>query len=400
MRNGTPGFQPNRLVEARDSRGINQVGLAALIGKASSSISRWEAGDQSPEPEVLDNLARALNLPVAFFIFPQPQHGEGPMFCRSMASATQLLRRKIRSRLRWTQDISLVIQQWLDLPVVNIPQLDAENWQDIRDTDIETMATVCRQRWNLGNGPISDVLLALENAGIIVVKEEVGSNNMDGVSNWSAVDERPYILIAADKATCVRSRLDAAHELGHLVLHRKIREGDLKDQSSFKEIERQAFLFAGAFLLPAESFGAEVWSPSLNSFLSLKERWRTSIGAMIKRCATLDILSPEYEQRLWKHYGSRGWRKGEPLDDKLRPEQPRLLMRSVQLLIEKNIRDRQALIEDLRFSASDIESLCGLPPGFMSSEEAAIISLPRLKSQENSPSNGISGGVVIPFNRR
>ena len=61
MRNGTPGFQSERLVEGRDSRGLTQVALADLINRTSSSISRWEAGNQSPEPEALDTLARALN---------------------------------------------------------------------------------------------------------------------------------------------------------------------------------------------------------------------------------------------------------------------------------------------------------------------------------------------------
>ena len=71
MRTGTPGFRAERLVEARDSRGLTQVGLAELINRTSPSISRWEAGGekgQTPEPEALEALARALNLPVAFFM--------------------------------------------------------------------------------------------------------------------------------------------------------------------------------------------------------------------------------------------------------------------------------------------------------------------------------------------
>ena len=71
MRSGTPGFQAKRLVEARDSRGLTQVALADLIERTSSSISRWESDDQSPEPEALDSLSRALNLPVSYFLFEE-----------------------------------------------------------------------------------------------------------------------------------------------------------------------------------------------------------------------------------------------------------------------------------------------------------------------------------------
>jgi Zn-dependent peptidase ImmA (M78 family)/transcriptional regulator with XRE-family HTH domain len=400
MRYGTPGFQESRLVEARDSRGLTQVALAELINRTSPSISRWEGGGQSPEPEALDGLARALNLPVAFFLKPQPEHGDGPMFFRSMASTTQMLRRRVRARLRWAQDVSLSLQNWLDLPVADVPQLDTSDYREIRDQDIEDVANECRLRWGLGSGPISDVLLVLENAGITLVKEEVGSAAMDGVSNWSDSDGRPYMLIAKDKDTCVRSRLDAAHELGHLVLHRRVKERTLGDAAAFKEIERQAYCFGGAFLLPAESFSREVWSPSLNAFLALKERWRVSIAAMIKRCSGLEMIGDEYARRLWKYYSARSWRRSEPLDDILPAEHPRLLARSVKLLIDERIRTRQELLEEFRLSASDVESLCYLPRGYLTSEAAEVLGLARLKCGSNEDSASSSSGTVIPFGKR
>jgi transcriptional regulator with XRE-family HTH domain len=218
MRNGTPGFCPDRLIEARAARAITQVALAELTGRTSSSISRWEAGDQSPEPEALQALSRALNLPMSFFLRAKPDHGSAPMFARSMASATQSIRRRVCARLRWAQDVSLALQDYLDLPEVSVPRLEVGDYREIRPEDIEQIALECRRSWGLGLGPISDLILVLENAGICVIKDQVDSASMDGLSNWSAADGRPYILIAKDKQTCARSRLDAAHELGHLVL--------------------------------------------------------------------------------------------------------------------------------------------------------------------------------------
>jgi Zn-dependent peptidase ImmA (M78 family)/transcriptional regulator with XRE-family HTH domain len=397
MRNGTPGFQSERLVEARDSRGLTQVALADLINRTSSSISRWEAGNQSPEPEALEILARALNLPITFFLRPQPPYGDNPMFFRSMASTTQALRRRTCGRLHWAEEISLALQEWLDLPSVSVPRLDAADYREIGEADIEGIAAECRSLWNLGTGPIADVLLVMENAGICVVKEEVGSVAMDGLSHWSNADHRPYVLIAADKDTCARSRLDAAHELGHLVLHARIREKTLADAAAFKEVERQAFLFAGAFLLPGESFAAEVWSPTLNGFLPLKERWKVSLGAMIKRCRTLGMINDEYEQRLWKHYSARGWRRAEPLDDTIPVESPRLLSRSVRLLIDENVRTREQLLDDFRLPASDVESLCGLPRGYMTAAEAAVVTLPRLRTRVEPEASPSERGSVVRF---
>ena len=396
MRSGTPGFVAERLVEARESRGLTQVALAELINRTSPSISRWEGGDQSPEAGALEELARALNVPVAFFMRPQPDHGPAPMFFRSMASTTLTVRKRSKARLRWAQDIALSLQEWVDLPEVNLPRLDPANHRDIADEDIERMANECRSAWRLGKGPIEDVLLVLENAGVVVVKEEFGTVKMDGLSNWSAVDARPYVLIARDKETCVRSRMNAAHELGHLILHRRLDEKSLKSSSDFKEIERQAFHFAGAFLMPAESFSLEIWSPSLNTFMALKERWKVSIGGMMMRCANLGILSEEYERRLWKYYSARGWRKSEPMDELLEAEHPRLLNRSIRLLVDEKVRSREALLNDFRLFGADVEILCGLPRGYMTAEGADIVALPKLKTSAGA---GRSGGSVVPFTR-
>lgn len=396
MRGGTPGFQAERLVAARDSRCLTQVALAELINRTSSSISRWESGDQSPEPEALEVLARATNLPMAFFLRPQVDHGSAPMFFRSMASTTKTVRRRCQARLRWAQEVALALQEWVDLPDVNLPCMDAVDYREIRDEDIERVADECRSLWGLGRGPISDVLLVLENAGIVVIKEEIGTSKMDGLSNWSAVDNRPYILIARDKATCVRSRMDAAHELGHLVLHRFLRQSTLNSGSDFKEIERQAFYFAGAFLMPAESFSAEISFPSLHAFVALKERWKIAVSAMMMRCANLGLVDYEYQQRLWRYFSARGWRKIEPLDDILEPEEPRLLARSVRLLIEEKVMSKENLLHSFLLNGSDVESICGLPRGFMTGGDAEIFSLPSLKTRT---SQSESSSEVIPFNK-
>lgn len=395
MRAGVSGFQKERLVQAREALGLTQVDLARIIDKASPSISKWENGMNLPEADTLQDLAKALKVPVAFFLNAVPDHGEMPIFFRSMASTTETFRKRTRARLKWSQDISLSLQQELDFPKVNVPRLDVSDYREIRDEDIEEIAGACRKEWGLGSGPISNVVLAMENAGIIVVKEDVGSVKMDGLSHWSTLDDRPYVLIAKDKDTCVRSRMDAAHELGHLVLHHSLKEKALNKSDSFKQIENQAFLFASCFLMPAESFGAEIWSPSLDTFVSLKERWKTSVAAMIVRCKKLGIISEGTEKNLWKYYSSRGWRKCEPLDNNLVSEEPRMLARSIRLLIDEGIKSREDLINDFRLSAPDIESICGLPRGYMTAQDAEIIAMPELKATAKKDQHG--SGNVIPF---
>jgi Zn-dependent peptidase ImmA (M78 family) len=83
----------------------------------------------------------------------------------------------------------------------------------------------------------------------------------------------PRVTLGTDKNDRARSRFDAAHELGHLVMH-----GD--QIWGLPEIEKQAHAFAAAFLMPAEDIREELpatvdWPKLFN----LKRRWpRCSCG--------------------------------------------------------------------------------------------------------------------------
>lgn len=399
MRTGTPGFRPSRLRLAREARGLTQVALAELVGRSSQSVSRWEnpEHDQSPEPDALQALASALNVPVSALLGAEPEQSANPFFFRSMSAATKTLRSRMAAKMQWQQEIVGVLQDYLDFPTVNLPQVVAHSHRDLSDQRVEDAAAEVRAHWGLGTGPIGDLLLVLENAGIIASVIAASTDKLDGLSNW-AEDGRPYILLSSDIPVAVRQRMDAAHELGHLVLHRYIKATELNSPADFKEIERQAFLFASAFLLPAETFSSEVWSPSLASFLSLKERWRVSVGAMAMRARTLGLISSEYAGRLWKHMSAKGWRKGEPLDEKLPLERPRVLARAVTLLVEEGGYSKSDIVELMRLGERDIEELCGLRRGYLGAS-TNVVGLVSLKTEPRFSPGEVSS-TVIPFRRR
>lgn len=118
--------------------------------------------------------------------------------------------------------------------------------------------------------------------------------------------------------------------------------------------------------MPAESFAQEVAWPTLDNLLALKSRWNVSVAAMIARCRDLFLLNEQLELRLWKGRSARGWTKGEPGDDTLPLEHPKLMMRGVHLLIDSCIFDRDALINQIGLPSATIEMLCNLRPGYLS----------------------------------
>lgn len=383
---------------------MTQATLAQLVDRSKSTISKWEKGDQTPDAETLERLASVVNVRPSFFLLRPPEHGERPRFFRSLASTTQAARKKAQARLRWAQDMSLALQEWVEFPRVDIPTCDKKDYRSISDTDIERIAEKCRRHWRMGDGPISDMILVLENAGAVVAFDELESAKMDGLSNWSDADDRPYVFLASDKSTCVRSRMDAAHELGHLVLHRYVDTTTLNKKADFKEIERQAFKFASCFLMPAKAFSSEVTFPSLDGLLALKERWKVSVAAMVMRCRDLGIIDEYYATKLFKNRSRRGWIKQEPMDDvkTLPVERPRLLSRSIKLLIEESVLKRGVLLEELRISAGDVEELAGLSHQYLTFQDAEVTSLPKLKPvvrdrAATEKASSAKSGTVITF---
>ncbi|PPD35843.1 MAG: hypothetical protein CTY19_02010 [Methylomonas sp.] len=395
MRLGVLGFQPERLSQARMCRGLTLTALATMIGKSSASLSKWERGEQLPEADALEKLAQQLGMPSSWFLTPTPTYGDNVCFFRSNASLTKAAQTISEIRLKWLNELSLKIQELIDWPAVNVPRLGLTNHKNITDTEIEQFALQCRKWWQLGLGPISDMVLVLENAGVICVREELGYSKMDGSSKWFKTDDRPYVFLAADKANGVRSRFDAAHELGHLVLHTDVTSLDFNKKERYSEIERQAHLFAGAFLLPAESFAAEVARPSLDTFLALKPRWKVSIGAMISRSKQLGIIDEDYAVRLWKNYSARGWRKGEPLDETINFEPIRLFPRAINLLLSEGGLTKEGLLNTFGLGAPDCEQLCGLPEGFLS-KKFSLTELPiKLKAVDSKSRQPKSDNVLV-----
>jgi Zn-dependent peptidase ImmA (M78 family)/DNA-binding XRE family transcriptional regulator len=389
-------FVRERLTEARDARGLTQSSLATALGRAASTISNWERGEQAPEPASLDMLAQALRVSRGYFLRPIPNYGNNAIFFRSLANATIRARTKEKARVRWLQHISLSLQETLEFPATNFPDLGFVSFLNLDEDHLEKIAQDLRAYWRLGEGPITNMVLVAENAGVVVGIDELGSTKIDGQANWCAQDRRPYILLARDKYTAFRRQMDIAHEIAHLILHAKVTEAELSEH--FDLIEHQAKYFACALLLPHRSFSSEIFSLSLDGFLALKARWKVSVGAMIMRAHQLDLISDQAAQRLWKYRATRGWYRREPLDlpSETPVEEPRLLRRSIDLIISENVRSKNELLQtDLGLEAADVEMLASLPVGYFTEHAEVVPYEPKLRTGS---SRGQSASI-IPLRR-
>lgn len=396
---GTPGFVGARLTEAREARGITGTSLAEIADLKPASVSQYEHGKQSPTPATLERLSAILNRPQAYFLKPIPKRNRAGINYRSRSAATKRARERAEARFGWLKEYVSYLRSYMDFPLPDIPILsESEDPASITLDQAEDSALEVRLRWKLAYAPIADLLLILENHGVIVSRGLLEADTLDAFSQWDG--GLPFIFLGADKDSAVRSRFDAAHELGHLVLHSRVPDSKRKSSSVHAVMEKQADRFAGAFLLPEFSFRQELFAPTLASFRALKPRWKVSMAAMIMRCEQLGIMGQTQVTRSFINLGRKGWRKREPLDDVLPIEEPRLLRRCVQLLVESGTKSKQQIISDLVETPSDVESLLTLAPGYFDPEREKITNLPVLKSDDDSPGPAPQKpGKVVTFRR-
>ena len=380
MNTGQTNFNGAKLKEAREARGITITGLSDLLGVSRQSITQYEKDEQNPKMEILEKISLILNLPKHFFLAPSEEEENNLIFYRSLSRTNQMERKSTEQKLKWFREIINYLQNYFEFISPNIPEFDvSSNIRNITHKEIELISQEARKFFNIGNGAISNLATLLENNGIIINRGEFNSNSIDAFSVWTK-NSIPIIVQSSDKECAVRSRFDLAHELGHLIMHRKINEKVFS--MNLKYIENQADYFAGAFMMPADSFTKDFYYPTLDVFTSLKEKWKMSIASMIIRTRDLNILNEIQVQRMWINYSRKGMKGKEPLDDIIEPEEPQFIKRCFEILINKDIQNRYDMELNLPYNLRDIEILSNLPEGFLQKNTKDSSSItPKIKTE-------------------
>jgi Zn-dependent peptidase ImmA (M78 family)/transcriptional regulator with XRE-family HTH domain len=344
-------FDRTRLRMARELRGYNQVELAREVGSVTpASLSQFENGHARPAAPTLRRLSVALRVPLAFFAAPaRPVPAEVVNgFFRSLRSTAPRDRHRALAYVQLAHELTLELEKFVKLPEVNLPRTDLSKRSATR-SDIASAANKVREGWSIPPGPVDDLVRMLERHGIVTTRFHVGADDVDAFS--VAFPGRPVIALGADKGHRDRSRFDAAHELGHLVMHSP-------DQIGSKAIESEADQFAAEFLMPEDDIRNELPSRAdWPALIKLKAKWHVSIAALIVRARTLDVMDESAYGQAWKALSARGWRKREP-GDLGPPENPILLQRALQVATETGV-TLDALIQRAGLPEDDIRTILG-----------------------------------------
>jgi Zn-dependent peptidase ImmA (M78 family)/DNA-binding XRE family transcriptional regulator len=328
-------FSPDRLRQARQLKGVSRAQVAKDANLSAAAVGQYENGTTRPKSTTVAGLALALGVPAAFFTQPRTEPTALPnaehSFFRSLRSTSKRERERAAAYAALLAQLVNEIERHAALPPFTpIPELERDP-NDPAEVG-EVVADRARELWDLGNAPIKNVVRLMERQGIIVARSRMGEGLRVDAFSWIEPGSRPLVILGSAKDSYERSRFDAAHELGHLVMHAA------DPQPAELPMERQANRFASALLLPADAIRDEWPTGRLRwpELFKLKERWGVSLAALLYRSRDLGLLTPQAYQNAMK-YLSRTWgRRVEP-GPAYHPERPRLLANALALLDENGI---------------------------------------------------------------
>lgn len=335
-------FNYARLDLARKRRGMTKVALADAVGISTRSLTKYEKGDQTPTPLRIAQFARTLNFPAAFF--SGDTLDEPPLDGSSFRALSTLTARQ-RDQALGSGALALHLSKWIgerfDLPEPEVPHY--------REIDPEAAAEAVRDFWGLGNRPIPNMIQLLEAHGVRVFSLAEECAEVDAFSFWHG--STPYVFLNTMKNT-EHSRMDAAHELGHLVLH-------YRGYPQGRQAENEAHAFGSALLMPAATVLAEVPPGArLTQLIKLKRHWRVSTVNLARRAHKLGLLTDWQYRSICIALSKRG-RTNEP-NPIGTPEKSQVLAKVFRALKAENV-SKGAIARELRIPVEELnKSVFGL----------------------------------------
>jgi Zn-dependent peptidase ImmA (M78 family)/transcriptional regulator with XRE-family HTH domain len=331
-------FNPKRLLLARRRRGLTQTALGRLVSVTQRTINAYEGGHRTPTDEFIASLAAELKFGELFFHRTDPVKLDPKAASfRSLSSLTATSRDRALGGAVLAMELADWIGSKFTLPDPNIPSIGEEQ--------PEAAAEALRQIWGLGEKPVPNIVHLLEYHGVRVFSLAEDALALDAISMWK--DEVPYVFLNTRKSA-ERSRFDAAHELGHLIMHRH-------GAPNGRDAEADANRFASAFLMPEGSVRARARrSATLSALVEAKAYWKVSVAALVKRLYDLRYLSEWHYRMLCRQMGALGYFGLEPKETSRESSQ---VLEKVFTTLRREGKRKSDVANELGWDRGELDSL-------------------------------------------
>lgn len=338
-------FDGTRLNVARRLRAMTKTELARALNVTPTAIAQYEKG-MRPTQSVMARACLVLGMPRDFFGAGSPITSlpASAAHFRSLRSTTSRAREQVLAYGELSLELVALVSEYVDFPPVDLPDLLVP--EDVTPGAVVDAARAARLAWGIERGPIPSVVQLLEAHGVIVLRLPQGTDRrVDALSTYAGA--RPLVFLNDAKEDKARSRFDAAHELGHLLLHPDTEPGS-------KVVEQQANQFASEFLMPAEEIIDQLprridWP----AFHDLKRHWGVSLRALVYRAHHLGTLSEASYRRANQQLSIWGYPEPGALGA---AESPQMLGLATGLLVDGGI-DLDAVLAQARLAVDAAEQI-------------------------------------------
>ncbi len=320
------------LVRIRNRHDLSKKKAAERADVSYRTYLKMENGETNFQLDTLRKVAHALEVKISDLLRPAPR--------------LRTVRFRAGEGLRKRDDIVAQAGIWLEGYNQLEEMLDDHKsarfseWLD-RDFNLPDSAGSARERGEAAaaqvreffdikaDEPIRDICGLLAANGIKVLPYQTSTDAFFGLS-VGAPDGGPLVVVNVfERITVERWIFTAAHELGHIVLHRS--SFDVDEEFEDKREEEEANWFASAFLMPGDLFQRE-WDytsglPFVRRVFKLKRMFRVSYQTVLRRLIenreaagqrdTYRRLYQIWNKAYEHHYGKRIESKTEepdPLD--------------------------------------------------------------------------------------
>lgn len=287
-------FSASRLTLARERKGWFRKELASRCGVTAQTVSNWESGTTIPSSNAIVGLVEELGFPESFFFREDVKNlTQGGLSFRARSRTPAWQKHSAVAAATMVCELVSWIDERFELPEVKLPKLVGQ--------PPDVAARMVRAEWMLGQKVIPNMIRLLESRGVLVFSLAQNCRDIDAFSFWAG--ERPVVMLNTLKSA-ERSRMDAAHELMHLIAH---------EEETGKKEEQEATTFGGAFLLPSSDVLARVKRViSLPQLIEAKRRWGVALSALVYRLHELGIASDWQYRTLFVEMAKKNYLADEP----------------------------------------------------------------------------------------
>lgn len=327
-------FDPERLQQARQLALQTKQDVADAVGVSAAAIGQFESGVTPPRDDTIEKLAAFLKVPVAFFAAGRPRVRleSDSVFFRSLRATTVRQRKKAVSYTEQVWELANALERHVRFPTIDLPGFSGgEIAPGTFSSEPSLAAQQLREAWNMGDGPVPQVVRLVESKGIVAVLVPMVEEEVARIDAFStAAFNRPVLVLSPDRADDVyRHRFSAAHELGHIILHGGRVPGTL-------DIEREADKFAAEFLTPRRAMEPRLKTRlDIADVMNVSREWGVEPRSVVYRSRELGKISEATARRGYIRLNQVGV-PHEPVAQ-FPGELPSLLSRALELADQRGV---------------------------------------------------------------